>query len=213
MHAVLRDAVNRVSDDNGDARGFAVGRKTVEQLLDAPPGQLPGSHEANDILEHALATSNPEAEPLAAVMSVFEFGLLEFKLMALALAPELDVNYQRCIGFLMDDMSRRAGTMGFYCSLLGPPPRVRVDVGYGGAMTQWLVFENRVVAGDEPLRLDPFLVQWILGMTPRLRAIPESGARFDLPHGLGLMCCNVRRSVRKPRRCWNACAIRVMLGG
>jgi AAA+ superfamily predicted ATPase len=163
VHAVLRDAVERVSEENGDAHGFSLTRATLLQLLDASPGHLRADDATNIALDHSLATAETTAEPLAAVARVFELGPLEFKLMVLALAPEFDVRYQRCIGFLLDDMSRRTGTMGLYCGLLGAAPHVRAELAQRGALWRWLAFESRAIGADEPLRLDPFLAQWILG--------------------------------------------------
>src|SRR5262249_13974506 len=34
---------------------------------------------------------------------------------------------------------------------------------HSGALWRWLAFESRIVFADEPLRLDPFLAQWLLG--------------------------------------------------
>jgi hypothetical protein len=87
-------------------------------------------------------------------------------MLVLTLAPELDIRYQRCIGFLLDEMSRRVGTFGLYSSLLGITARERGELINGGALAHWLVFEGRAsrpAAADEPLRLDPFLAQWLLG--------------------------------------------------
>jgi hypothetical protein len=98
------------------------------------------------------------------------------------------------MGFLLDEMSRRVGVMGLYSSLLGMTAGERGEM-IGGALARWLVFEGyggRPAAADEPLRLDPFLAQWLLGdrlalaNDPRvrraLRLEPWAGANLLARH-------------------------------
>lgn len=169
VHALLRRAVEDVSDENGDVHGFSVTRETLLQSLDAPSGRV-RDDERRELLdaEEALVSAlddNENPEPLAVAYRVFGLGLIEFQMMVLTLAPELDFRFQRCIGFLLDEMGRRVGAMGLYSSLLGMPAPVRGEMNVR-ALARWLVFEGyagRPAAADEPLRLDPFLAQWLLG--------------------------------------------------
>ena len=159
VHQVLRDAVGSVSDDNGDVHGLSVTRATLLQSLDAPERDRPRELiDADAAFDRALAAADAATEPLAVAARAFDLTPLEFRMMVLALAPELDLRFQRCIGFLLDEMGRRVGTMALYSSLLGATAHVR------GALARWLVFEgSRQSSADEPLRLDPFLAQWLLG--------------------------------------------------
>lgn len=193
VHALLRCAVAGVSDENGDVHGFSVTRATLLQALDAPSGHVCGDEqralpEAAAALDSALAAAGATAEPLSAAAQVFGLGRLEFRMMILTLAPELDFRFQRCLGFLLDEMGRRVGTLGLYSSLLGMTAREGSELN-GEAFARWLVFEGyagRPAAADEPLRLDPFLAQWLLGERlalandPRvrrtLRLVPWPGA-------------------------------------
>lgn len=198
VHALLRDAVEAVSEENGDMHGFSVTRATLLQSLDAPSERIRDNQqsdlsetEATLYSELGKARDFPEAntEPLAVMAREFELAPREFQMLVLTLAPELDVRYQRCKGFLLDEMSRRVGTMGLNSSLLGLTPQVRGALVDGGALARWLVFEGyggHTPAADEPLRLDPFLAQWLLGdpksleFDPRvrrvLRLVPWPGA-------------------------------------
>ena len=153
LHAVLRDAVAGVPDENGDVHGLSITRATLLQSLDAPPAR--GAVHADAALDRALAAADAAEEPLANAARVFELTPLEFRMMLLALAPELDLRFQRCIGFLLDEIGRRVGTVALYGALLGAAPRA-------GALARWLVFDGHPAA-DEPLRVDPFLGQWLLG--------------------------------------------------
>jgi AAA+ superfamily predicted ATPase len=160
LHELLRDAVESVSDENGDVHGLSITRATLLQSLDAP--SVRGAVDADAALGRALAAADAEGEPLAKAVSVFALTRLEFRMMLLALAPELDLRFQRCIGFLLDEIGRRAGTIGLYSALLGATARVRVELAEEGGLARWLVFDGHPAA-DEPLRVDPFLAQWLLG--------------------------------------------------
>jgi SpoVK/Ycf46/Vps4 family AAA+-type ATPase len=192
LHKLLRDAIDNVPDENGDVHGLSVTRATLLQALDPlerGPSSLTDSLQADEALDRALAEADPNREPLAAAARVLELSPLEFRMMLLALAPELDLRFQRCIGFLLDEMGRRTGTIALYATLLGSVADVRARLSGDGSLARWLVFEGttgRPPAADEPLRLDPFLAQWLLGdvhalaTDPRvrrvLRLVPWTGA-------------------------------------
>lgn len=179
VHNLLRDAVACISDENGDVHGFGITRATLLQSLDARMARV-SDGEADTALTLALQAAQSSDDPLAIASNVFQLTPLELRLLVLGLAPELDLRFQRCIGFLLDDMSRRVGTMGLYCSLLGEPARIRSELASKGTFSRWPVFEayeGHHAAADEPLRLDPFLSQWLLGARrafendPRVRRV------------------------------------------
>lgn len=174
IHALLRRAVEAVPSENGDVHGFAVTRTTVAQSLDAPSqstsdDQYGELRDAEEALDTALADEeNPE--PLSAAVRAFGLNPLEFRVMALTMAPELDFRFQRCFGFLLDDLSRRVGTLGLFASLLNMTPRNLGEI-RGGNLARWLVFDapaGHRAASDEPLRIDPYLAQWLLGESQAL---------------------------------------------
>jgi SpoVK/Ycf46/Vps4 family AAA+-type ATPase len=176
VHELLRHAVESVSDENGDVHGLSVTAATLLQSLDTSSQRDRETQErelldAEETLNNALAAADESAEPLAVAWRVFGLSPLEFRLLVLALAPEFDLRFQRCIGFLLDEMGRRVGTIALYNSLLGITPAARGEANDGDAFSKWLVFETyggRPAAADEPLRVDPFLVQWLLGETASL---------------------------------------------
>jgi AAA+ superfamily predicted ATPase len=124
-------------------------------------------------------------EPLAAVVTAMDLTGLELRVVLLALAPELDPRYQRCIGVLLDDLGRRVGTLGLCTGLLGDPVEVRFQLEATGNLARWRVFDVQnalLPPADEPLRPDPSLVSWILGdddallRDPRMRRLLRFGA-------------------------------------
>jgi AAA+ superfamily predicted ATPase len=180
VHKLLRDAVAQVSDDNGDLHGLSVTRATLLQALDATPGARGDRprdlQEADAALDAALAGADPRVEPLAAATRGFDLGPLEFRMLVLGLAPELDLRFQRCIGFLLDEVPRRVGSFGLYSTLLGSTAQIREALAHTGAFGRWPIFEGapgQHAMADEPLRLDPFLAQWLLGEGDALRNDPR----------------------------------------
>lgn len=160
VHKLLSSAVEGFPDENGDTHGLTVGRARLLQALGA--ANRDANDDADGALDAALAMARSNDEPLATAATVFDLTPLEFRMVLLALAPELDPRYQLCIGFLLDEIGRRTGTPALYGALLGAPARVRGDLAEKGTLARWVVFDGQPAA-DEPLRLDPFLTQWLLG--------------------------------------------------
>lgn len=183
IHALLRDAIAHVPDGNGDVNGLSVTKATLLQALDEADLRAEPSRSLRQTemaLDAALATADGGEEPLAAARHGLGLGGLEFRMLVLGLAPELDFRFQRCIGFLLDEMPRRIGTFSLYSMLLGSAAQIRGVLAHVDALSRWSVFEGVIgqrAAADEPLRLDPFLAQWILGQRdalehdPRLRRV------------------------------------------
>jgi hypothetical protein len=174
IHETLRNAVQGLAGGNGDLPGLTVTASTLVELLDATREQTtanaPNSLQAADqALIRAIAGVGGSAEPLASMVRELRQSDYEFRLLLLALAPELDPRYQRCMGVLLDDLGRRVGTLGLYAALLGDPVDVRVALSSTGNLVRWRVFETQtgvLPPADEPLRLDP-----VLGACPSSRGI------------------------------------------
>src|SRR5262249_55468260 len=81
------------------------------------------------------------------------------------LAPELDIDFQRAIGWLHDDLSRRRPTLGLICRLLGDSLDVRDRLARSGTLRAMSVVTGpraELWAADEPLEIDPPLAAWLL---------------------------------------------------
>jgi hypothetical protein len=112
IHKLLRSVLPRPTGASGDLPGLTLTAATVADLLDARPAhiapQVPADVTSVDLaLTRALAAADAQVEPLAMAVRAFRLTPLEFRLLLLALAPELDIRYQRCIGLLLDDLGRR----------------------------------------------------------------------------------------------------------
>lgn len=127
--------------------------------------------DADDALDRELAESDSTVEPLAIAKRVFDLDAFEFRLLVLALSPELDARFQRLIGLGLDQISQRVGTLALFRLLLG---KAR-EQGGSDRLTRWLAFEGlpgRPPSADEPLKVDPFLAQWLIGDSSALAGDP-----------------------------------------
>jgi AAA+ superfamily predicted ATPase len=115
-------------------------------------------------------------DPLAIAALALGLNDLEFRFLVLALGPELDPRHQRWIVLLMDDVSRRVGTLGLYAELLGEPYEVSRQLAASGNLSHWRCFEGHAAGlpnADEPLRLDPALRGYLNGELDALEHDPR----------------------------------------
>ena len=167
LQARFRRAVEDFPENPG--LGLSVPRAAILESLDPPSDTFDVTdreltEDAALNVELAKCAENPE--PLAVAARVFGCGALEFRMLLLALAPELDLRFQRCVGFLLDEMGRRVGTTALYRALLDISPHGRGELIDESSLARWRLFEgsgSQPAAADEPLRPDPFLSQWLLG--------------------------------------------------
>jgi hypothetical protein len=186
IHAALRAALTPPAHAE-DLPGFTLTASTLAAVMDERAAQAKPSvssevASADATLARALVAADTETEPLAAAFRAFRLTPLEFRILLLALAPELDVRYQRCMGVLLDDLGRRVATLGLCASLIGEPSEVRRQLARSGNLARWRVFEGRggvLPSMDEPLRVDAPIAGWLLG------------ERFALDHDV-----RVRRMMR-----------------
>jgi ATPase family associated with various cellular activities (AAA)/Winged helix domain, variant len=162
IRAVLYDAVKCTPDDSEQSRGLTRSREAILQALSEVARGGDRCHHAADKLKQELERPSNEDDPLAVAFLAFRLSWREFQLMVLALAPDLDPRFQLCIGYLQDDLSRRIGTLGLYCFLLGEASDIREEFAQHATLWRWHVFEGGT-SPDEPLRLDAAFAQWLLG--------------------------------------------------
>ncbi len=196
INAVLRIAVARHASGQGDFPGLTVVTSTVAESLDPGSARVAAASVADAehsgaALTRALGEASDAAEPLAAIARRLLLSDLEFRLLLLTIGPELDTRYQRCIGLMMDDLSRRLGTLGLYAGLLGEAADICRQLACAGSLVRWRLLEvtqGGLGHADEPLRVDLPLLGFILGapdalsrdarIRPVLRLAPWIGARL-----------------------------------
>ena len=191
VHALLRHALRGLSDGSGgDLPGFTVTAATMSSLLDARDTRPnwstdPDLQAADAALVDAFEMTRASGEPLAALVEGAGLHRLELLFLLLALAPEFDPRYQRCIGLLLDDLGRRVGTLSLYASLIGDPAEIRWTLAQSGNLARWRLLDSRfggLPYADEPLRVDAVVADWLLGQSaaldhdPRVRRVVRSTA-------------------------------------
>ncbi|MDN3354875.1 ATP-binding protein [Actinomadura sp. DC4] len=116
LDRLIEAAVARTEEsDPGRAadrfRGLYVGPEDVTRLLAQPPATSP-------VLDSAPAEAAPPADPLRRLRDTFGLSGFDLDLLVLALAPEIDLRYERIFGFLHDDLGKRRPTVELALDLL-----------------------------------------------------------------------------------------------
>jgi AAA+ superfamily predicted ATPase len=118
---ILRRATERVlaaygHEVAGDPfRGLYISSRDAERLLDTWPG-MPAPDDAAD--EPSLLEAIDQDGPLARLAQGYGLSGFDVDVLLLALAPELDLRYERLYAFLQDDVSRRRPTVDLALNLL-----------------------------------------------------------------------------------------------
>ncbi len=165
----------------GDWVGFGISAAAVQRSMAARAAledvqtDLLVAEAADKLLQSVREAHPASTEPLLALTRRLALEPLELQLLLLALAPELDARYQHCMAVLLDDASRRVGTLGLYAGLLGEPVSVTQRLLASGGLTRWRLLQGaaRLPSSDEPLRVDPHLGAWLLGDADALAADPQ----------------------------------------
>src|SRR5438093_1688727 len=196
-HAAARMRERHPAASSADAfRGLFVDHDDAARLLERQP------------LEPSLLAGAPArlvdagSAPFARLAEMYELDGFELDTIAVALAPELDLRYERLYGYLQDDVTRKRPTVDLVLDLICPSPSEKLARRTAFACEAALVRNLlvRIVADpahvDPPLlahfvKLDEQVVNLLLGQDathPRLAAFSRiivpgddsNGAR-DLP--------------------------------
>lgn len=171
------------AEDSRDWVGFGVNAATVLRAM-TMRGVLqevvgdPQAADAANTLAQRIRDSETDAvslEPLAYLGSRLDLTPLELQMFLLTLAPELDARYQRCMAVLLDDASRRVGTLGLYAELLGEPVSVMRQLIASGGLARWRLLQHAgtLPHADDSLHVDSSMCAWLLGDTLALDTDPH----------------------------------------
>ena len=214
----VRIAVQRrraADADPGDRfRGLYISEAKVDELLAAssPDGSALADVDALVAPEAAAIEAHADEIEAAGVdlrlrRLVRAFGLdaTDVELLLVAIAPDLDVRFERLYGYLHDDVSRRRASIGLALELAGQDPflasarsrlgpsgplvaggLVIVEDGERPVLTRSLRVPDRVAAhvlGDDAV--EP-AIEPLLADEPPVRADPASPLATALRHGVEL---------------------------
>jgi SpoVK/Ycf46/Vps4 family AAA+-type ATPase len=177
---------SRCADRAVPFHGLYITPEDVSELLSRSPGQgeIAGDRPAVDApwLDGAV-----EPTPINELVRAFALSSFEVDTILLALAPELDLRYERLYAYLQDDVTKKRPTVDLAFNLLcaGPEQRVERRVHFSasapllGKGLIHFVFEPgqaEPLLLARPFRLDPHVVDFLLGgkgLDPCLREFCE----------------------------------------
>lgn len=105
-------------------RGLYISAEEFARLLRQPPGApLPGPHTE---LDPAGGTDAGRSSSLERLREVFDLSAFDLDLILVALAPELDLRYERLYAYLQDDVTRRRPSVDLALNLLCPSAEAKL---------------------------------------------------------------------------------------
>ena len=150
--------------------------------------------------------------PLAQVVRLIRSDEIAIKLFLTVLVADLDIRFHRLFGALHDDLGRRYASIGLACAIIAAatddatPVTIRAEVAALERLRALGLVHGlgrAVASADEPLRVEPACLDWLLTADPE-RLIGSDGARLVRPtpeNAIALLSAtrlrHVRRAVRR----------------
>jgi len=134
-------------------RGLYITSSDASRMLEREPGASPfGELGAEPFF--AIA----DVPPLAALAERYSLLWFDCAVVLIALAPEIDLRYERLYAYLQDDVSRRRPSIDFIVNLLCPKANERMDARSQFAADSVLLRERIVHLLPEANQTDPPLL-------------------------------------------------------
>jgi hypothetical protein len=218
LHRLLAWQVEQTRQTYGDLaddphRGLYISDAEADLLLE-PGAPSPELARARAELEAERAGLAALDTPLERVARLFGLSLFEQDVLLLALAPEIDLAYERLYGYIQDDVTRRRPTVDLALRLLCQTPQQRRDARAAFAPDAPLLRQRLVCLLDDgqrgpgllarSVKLDDRLVDELLGqpaldaaLVPAVELVrPRRGlAALVLPEAL---VQRLRHALRRP---------------
>lgn len=218
VEAATRNLIKIWSGDDDQTPAFALNWQALERWLAAlvrianPPAERI-EHAFRDVLRKLDDDAYAET-PLAQIVQLIRGDEIAIKLLLVALAGDLDIRFHRMFGVLHDDLGRRYPSVGLTCAIIAAatadatPVTVRAHVAALRRLRRLGLVQGvgaAVAAADQPLRVEPQYVDWLLTADPDrlvghdaarlVRATPESAAALLPERRLRRLRKAVRRSL------------------
>ncbi len=202
LDSLLGRAVETATDVYGPEaatdphRGLHISPSEVQRLLDREPGKPVLWRERDDSPETEQAW---EGSRLASLQGIFGLSPFDMDLVLLALAPEIDLRYERLYAYLQDDVTRKRPTVDLALNLLCSSAAVKLTRRRRFAPEAPLIRHRVLRLSADPhqpgapllaryLELDEQIVRFLLaepGLDPRLAPVCEriepAGASERIP--------------------------------
>ena len=161
IEARVRSAVarRRTADPETDDRfrGLYISQAHVDRLLAEKGGPMPPDANAATAREEIEATADAAERDgadlrLRRLARSFRLEEIDIELLLIAMAPDVDVRFERLYGYLQDDVSRRRASVGLGIELCGLPSSsayARSRLASGAALVDECLI--LVEEGDRPL--------------------------------------------------------------
>jgi AAA+ superfamily predicted ATPase len=198
-HAILQ-AKQAYENDTIPAsyRGLYINQNEIERAMQREPGESPLQGTTVEF-EPQFAEAIRQSKPLAQLQQMFNLSGFDLALVAIALAPEIDLRYERIYAYLQDDVTRKRPTvelaLNLLCDSVETKLRRRAHLTSNSPLMRCGILH---LAGDvnhaQPsflayaLKLDEQIVRFLLdipGLDERLqpfgRLIAPSGTLAQLP--------------------------------
>jgi AAA+ superfamily predicted ATPase len=130
LDALLGVAVDRQARLVGPAtlldpwRGMHLSEDEVKQVLAQTEPRVFGAH----AVSAAIAACALRVQPIARLAEELQLCELDIALLAIVLAPDIDLRYERIYAYLQDDIARRRPSIDLMANLLATSPAERVLV-------------------------------------------------------------------------------------
>jgi hypothetical protein len=116
----------RRSDVQAPFRGLILSREDVTRLLAQEPGETPfGSTQR--VARDSPCTLTKADSPLARLIHSFGLSSFDANLVLLALAPEVDLKYEKIFAYLQDDVTRKRPTVELSLNLFCASAEEKLD--------------------------------------------------------------------------------------
>lgn len=148
----------------GDATDM-LGNRRAGQVGEVLKPKGKAEHWERQLFGRSGAPVRTGSEPIGLFHQRLGLSEQEFKLLLIAFAPELAIEFQTAFGLMNDDLGRKYPTFGLACALLGRMVDVRADLEKSGRIVHWRLLESGepLPRPDDIIQLAQPLPSWLLG--------------------------------------------------
>jgi ATP-dependent 26S proteasome regulatory subunit len=174
LDALLKKAVERArviyaaSENEGAFHGVYISETEIDSLMERDDGQTLG---ADDSVSEAARVFQ-SASTIESLSERWGFTDFDSAVLVLALAPEVDLRYERIYAYLQDDVTRRKPTVDLALNLFCDSAEARIQQRSRFAPEAPLVHSGLLRLLPDPSHLDPPLLAHYLRLDERaIRAL------------------------------------------